>query len=510
MWHKVNDLSSHGLNKSQIAKELNLHRSTVIRYLNMSEIEFTSSNSYQRQFTYKLHEYELFIKNRLDLYPFLSASQIHDRLKEHFSDLPDVNPKTVYNYVSHIRRKYDIPKCDEKTPRPYEKLEETAFGQYAQVDFGERYIQDNNGKYVKVYFFAIVLSRSRYKFVYFQQTPFTTQTTIYAHELAFQFFGGIPKEVIYDQDKVLIHKENLGDLILTKGFRRFVSQQGFKTTFCRKSDPESKGKVENVVKYVKSNFLSGREFRNICSLNNDALSWLDRTGNGKVHSTTQLIPTEVFKEEQGTLLPYLGTPTVPEVEMKEFHVRKDNTVNFKSNFYTVPTGTHKGARTSVYISVSDGNLNIFDKETGKTIATHRLSNERGKLISNTSHKRDRSVGLDELEKQIKNYLGNDDFTQSYLDNLHVDKSRYYRDNLLYLIREMIKYDSKIVREAMLFCQDKNIYNTGTIIEIANSKSKQTSNNTTPITPMENVQGDKINHNYEPESNNINNYQTVFQ
>jgi len=45
---------------------------------------------------------------------------------------------------------------------------------------------------------------------------------------------------------------------LTEGFRSFCDSQPFKPVFCRKSDPELKGKVENVIKYVNYNFLRGR------------------------------------------------------------------------------------------------------------------------------------------------------------------------------------------------------------------------------------------------------------
>lgn len=100
----------------------------------------------------------------------------------------------------------------------------------------------------------------------------------------------------------------MGDLFLTHGFRKFVREVGFKPIFCRKSDPESKGKVENVVKY---NFLRGRTFTTIDALNQKSVSRLERTGNGCVHAATRLIPSEVFKTEEEYLKPYTGTPTLP-------------------------------------------------------------------------------------------------------------------------------------------------------------------------------------------------------
>lgn len=122
----------------------------------------------------------------------------------------------------------------------------------------------------------MVMSRSRQKFVYFSCTPFTSALAVYAHELAFAYFGGKPRRIIYDQDKVLLVRENLGDLILTRTFRAFVNEQHFQPVFCRPADPESKGKVENVVKYVKRNFLAGRTFNSLEVLNTEVLQWLEK------------------------------------------------------------------------------------------------------------------------------------------------------------------------------------------------------------------------------------------
>lgn len=138
---------------------------------------------------------------------------------------------------------------------------------------------------------------------------------------------------------MLIHKENLGTPILTKDFTTFVATEHFTPLFCRKEDPETKGKVENVVKYVKYNFLKDRTFVNIATLQEEGLSWLERTGNGLVHNTTKQVPSEVFDEERKHLMPYHGTPREPESHQRQIHVRKDNTVYHSQNYYSVPTDT---------------------------------------------------------------------------------------------------------------------------------------------------------------------------
>ena len=255
MWYKVNELNSKGLNKSQISRELGLDRSTVRRYLGMNEDDFYCWIEKERHLPHKLQEYYQFIKQHLENHPFLSASQIEDRLKEHYDQPPSVHSKTVYNFVQRIRKLEGISKCIDKQPRDYQKLPELDYGHQAQVDFGEYFMQTKNDSRKKVYFFVLVLCRSRYKFVYFQDTPFTSLSTVLAHQKALRFIGGQPKEIVYDQDSVLLVKENLGDIILTREFRAYCNDVDFKPIFCRKADPESKGKVENVVGYVKKNFL---------------------------------------------------------------------------------------------------------------------------------------------------------------------------------------------------------------------------------------------------------------
>lgn len=142
MWYKVKELKSKGLNKTQIARCLGINRNTVRKYQSMSESEFMNSQSYRRNYNHKLDPYEDFVHKSLDSHPYLSSSQIRDWLREQYEDFPDVGQKTVYTYVQYIRRKYHISKRVGHGNRQYEKQPDTAYGEYAQVDFGERWMYD--------------------------------------------------------------------------------------------------------------------------------------------------------------------------------------------------------------------------------------------------------------------------------------------------------------------------------------------------------------------------------
>ncbi len=466
MWCKIKQLISDGLNFSQISRILGLHRHTVSHYASMSYEEFMNSTSYERVHAHKLDAYEEEVVALLGQYPFVSASLVHDRLRESHPDMPKVSDKTVFNFVRRLRLTHDIPKDGEQPPRQMCKLPETDYGRYAQVDFGERWMRRRGGGYVKVYFMVVVLSRSRYKYVHFSTTPFNTEKAIHAHELSFEYFGGKPKTLLYDQDRVFIRDENLGDYRLTARFRAFCTSERLEVVFCRKSDPQSKGKVENAVKYVKGNFLSAREFVDIETLNGEALAWLSRTANGTVHHGIRAVPAEEFAREREWLVPYEGTPTASEERMQARIVRQDNTLMYKGNFYSVPAGTYKGRKTEVYVEERDGSLHVYSMETGKTLATHALCLQKGKSVCNANHLRQTSLGLEAFASEVASMLPQDGVVRRWLARMKADRGRYYRDSLKVIRRECWKYSEGTMAQAVAICLEKEIYNANTLMEVA--------------------------------------------
>lgn len=469
MWSKIKQLISDGLNYSQIARRLDMHRQTVSLYASMSYEEFTGSQSYQRLYSHKLDAYEGYVVDFLQTYPFVSAAQVHDRLKEHFPDMEKVSDKTVFNFVRRLRLTHDIPKEDQDSGRQMCKLPETDYGEYGQVDFGEGWMHDARDRRVKVYFFIMVLSRSRYKYVFFSKTPFTTALAIYAHELAFKYFGGKPKKLVYDQDRVFIHDENLGDYKLTERFRNFVSSEGTEVIFCRKSDPQSKGKVENAVRYVKRNFLSARQFKDIETLNAEAMAWLERTANGTEHHGIRRVPAEVFVEERQWLSAYTGIPSLPEEKMELRLVRQDNTIMYDGCFHTVPSETYKGRDTQVYVEEKDGIVNIYDKTSGKTIATHPYSAEKGRVVRNFNHLRRPSVSMEQYKAMIISMMPDDALSSRWLDEVQARKSRYFRDNLRVLERECHRYDRDTLLHALATCVEVEAYNARMLMDVAEAE-----------------------------------------
>ena len=160
MYHEIHKLNREGLSVSQICRTLVLNWRTVKNMLSINEREFDRFMEKQSYRKKSLLPFETFIKERLVQYPDTSAAQMHDWLKEHFSDFPLVSPKTVFNFIIWIRQHYQIAKTS--IAREYEMVEELPYGKQAQADFGEYNMRDSLGKRIKVFFFTMILSRSRF------------------------------------------------------------------------------------------------------------------------------------------------------------------------------------------------------------------------------------------------------------------------------------------------------------------------------------------------------------
>lgn len=447
MYHEIQKLDRLGFSKSKIADYLKVNRRTVKKYFDMTEEEFEQFLLQKGSKDKILDPYKDFVLNRLKEYPDTSSAQIFDWLKEHHTNLPEVCEKTVYNFVMGIRQKYNIPIVNHF--REYFPIEELPYGLQAQVDFGEYNMRHHGKRSKKVYLFAMVLSRSRMKFICFLDRPFTANHVCIYHEKSFEYFEGIPQVIVYDQDKTIVVNENIGNIILTADFQNYIKSRNFKRHFCRKADPESKGKVENVIGYVKKNFLHNRKYIDLDTLNNQALEWLSRTGNKNVHNLTKKSPLSEFLIEKQHLPPY--TPLTLKTEtMKAYTVRKTNEINYQGTFYSLPMGTYTGSQTQVFVKSHNHTVEIYSTDE-ILICSHELSMEKGKTITNTNHRRDKSASINEMINTTSQYFSDTQKAITYFKKIQTDLPRYIRDHLQVIKKALKDAPKDIADKTLDFC-----------------------------------------------------------
>src|SRR5205823_1657236 len=180
--------------------------------------------------------------------------------------------------------------------------------------------------------------------------------------------------------------------------KAYTREKEFKLHFCRKSDPESKGKVENVVKYVKQNFLYNRPFVDIEVLNCEAHSWLGRTANHIVHNGTRKQPVMEWEIEK-PFLRQLSSLPARKTEPVLYTVRKDNCFSYKGNFYSLPLGTYKGKGSQVKVVIESNHLVVYNLNE-VLLCKHVIDLGKGHKVINTDHKRDKSSAIGELIEQV--------------------------------------------------------------------------------------------------------------
>jgi len=455
MYGEIQKLKANGFKKTKVSEKLSINYRTVDKYWNMTPKEYEDGKKAAGARPKLIDEYREIILEWLVANADMSTAQIYDWLMERYGFKIHFSERTLRMYVRELREQEEIPKSTPQ--RQYEAVDDPPMGFQAQVDMGEIKLKDMDGSTVKLYGFAMVLSHSRHKYVRWQERPFTTATFIESHEKAFAFYTGQPKEIVYDQDKVLAVSENHGDIIYTEAFQTYLMVKKFQVFLCRGRDPESKGRIEAVVKYAKNNFAKHRIFKGIDAFNDDCIKWLERRGNGKKHEMTQKIPAEVFTLEREHLTPVSSYDTTVSDTSVTYQVRKDNTVLFRSNRYCVPKGTYRpGMR--VKLKITGNTLTITDPDSLVVFARHTLATGRGRLIRISHTGRELNKTLTELLIIVRSHFADEESINSFIERIRSEKPRYIRDQMS-LMRNVCEHPDlgAYTNVALAYCIRNHLY-----------------------------------------------------
>jgi transposase len=449
MLSKIDAEKKLGLNKSQVARRLGINVKTVTKYWEMGVDEFQKYRENPSRCS-KLEPYREVILSWLKEYPDLHGSQVFDWVKERYDD-DSHSERNVRRLVADLRKKHGIDK--KPLSRDYQAVQELPAGLQAQVDFGVYKAKKASGGSVKLYVMVVIFSHARFKCGVWSDKPLTSAMFVEMLRACLSRTG-MPKELVFDQDRLLAVDENFGDIVYTAEFERFRRSLGLSVRLCRKGDPETKGKVEAAVKFVKGNFARHRVYANLEVWTQEFEAWLTRTGNSKIHGTTKKVPAESFLAEKQFLTPVPHTNTSTESLTR--NVRKDNTVIYKSNRYSVPLGTYRPGR-EVEVEENDGMLSLSLGE--QVIATHKVSSSKGQLIQSNNHIRDHSASIDVLLKRVVELLDNSPEVAAFLTEVRKAKPRYIRDQLTLLERVIRDHSKDTVMKAIAYCAEKELFST---------------------------------------------------
>lgn len=214
--------------------------------------------------------------------------------------------------------------------------------------------------------FCAVLAWSRWRFVFFADDQ-RADTTFTALAACFEALGGVPATVLSDRMGCLKATTVAGLVVPTADYVRFATHYGFRPDFCEGGDPESKGLVENLVGYVKSDLMIPAELSvaDLPAANAAGAVWRAEV-NAAVHSEISAVPDERLATERDLLRPLPSLRArIGKLVLRK--VDRLSCVRFGSARYSVPT-RHIGRQ--VEVRVADGMLEVI--LLGAVIASHLL------------------------------------------------------------------------------------------------------------------------------------------
>jgi transposase len=418
MYHQIKSLREK-YSLQACARLLGVSVNTIRKY---EKMDFEEASSYFES-SIRKSQYDVareFIEGYLSDYPNIKATKLLRKVKERY---PQISGKArgFRKYLSRIKVVGNAPEF-----RNYAPVLDMVPGQQVQVDIGEARVErDASGKTFKAYFVSFVFSYSRHSYVSFRSSYYDTDSFIAVHEEAFAYFGGVALEFVYDQTKLVVVCERYREVFFNDRFHQFALKANFKIRVCEGYDPESKGKVERFISYVKSDFLYGDRFENIAAVRRESAVWLSEVANVRIHASTQQRPIDLFEEEARLLKPY------PHVKHERRFADKTGLISYKGNKYSVP---HTAQRSEVGVREEATYLLIHDLHQGCEIARHLLGKGKGKIYKNNNHYRDYRKRIEEIRADALAAFNGADYARTLVERLASENPQIARDQLRGLIK----------------------------------------------------------------------------
>jgi transposase len=262
---------------------------------------------------------------------------------------------------------------------PCRRMEVEA-GAEAQVDFGRGApVVSAEGKRKTTWVFRIVLSHSRkgYSEAVSRQT---TDDFLRSLENAFAHFGGVPRTLVIDNLRAAVKRADWFDPELCPKAASFAAYYKIAVLPTKPYTPRHKGKIENGIKYVKSNALKGRAFASLAEQNRHLLEWETQVADRRIHGTTRKQVAAVFAESERPALSPLPVSRFELFQEAQRCVHRDGHIEIKRSYYSVPP---EFLGQQVWVRWDGRVVRIFDGRM-RQIALHARQ-EPGRFSTQSNH-----------------------------------------------------------------------------------------------------------------------------
>src|SRR4030043_1349812 len=177
------------------------------------------------------------MKKLLDKYPKITGFRIYEELKE----------MGYPGGISILRERLKQLRTPDREPVI---RFETEPGQQGQMDWSPYTIPFTRTGQCQVQCFSYILGFSRRQYI-----DFTLRHDFYSlirrHQDTFQYYGGVPRECLYDNEKTIVLRWECGRPVFNPAFTAFITHYQCKPIACRRGRPQTKGKIEAPFQYVE-------------------------------------------------------------------------------------------------------------------------------------------------------------------------------------------------------------------------------------------------------------------
>ncbi len=279
-----------------------------------------------------------------------------------------------------VLRDYIRPKRSLRQGRATVRFE-TEPGRQLQSDWGE-IVTQIAGEAVKVHFIVNVLGYSR-RFHFWCTDTEDAEHTYEGLIRSLEYFGGVPREVLVDNQKAAVLAPRVGaaPARFNERFLDLAGQYGFTPRACRPYRARTKGKDERMVAYVQQNFfVRYRAFESWAHLNQLAERWLAEEADQRLQSTVKEVVMERFTRER----PYLGPLPAQRYDTAYLETRQvawDGYIEVRGNRYSVPAEL-AGQPVTIRLGL-DHDLRVYAGE--RLVARHTLQKAQNGWVSAPEH-----------------------------------------------------------------------------------------------------------------------------
>ena len=280
-------LAADGLSQREIARRLGINRRTVVR-LARSE----RPPRYRRPAVgSQLDSLEPVLRELVEQWPQIKAPRVTELLRAEHGYAG--SERLVRERLRQLRPVHVRP-AQRTGYRP---------GQVLQLDWAEMPSRPTiAGRERRVYALVAALPYSGAQTAFFS-FDLTLESFLEGHVRAFEFFGGVPRECVYDNLRSVVARRERDEVVWNQRFLHLRGHYAFHAHACTPATPREKGSVEAAVRHLKSGFWPARRFASLCELDLQYADWRERTCNQRTHASGHFPVAERLAEERSALRP---------------------------------------------------------------------------------------------------------------------------------------------------------------------------------------------------------------